>query len=67
MQWIAFSIYLLLLLTSSAAGIILAYQTQTLTPLAIPSPFFVAMQPIIRFLFGSSNNRRQEKRQRTQS
>jgi hypothetical protein len=55
MRWITLATYLMMLLLSLGAGILLAYHTKSILPLGIPSPFLVAMRPILRFLFGEKH------------
>lgn len=52
MRWVVTLAYLLALLGSIAGGIFIAYATKSSLPLAIPTPLLLAMNPIIRYLFG---------------
>jgi hypothetical protein len=52
MRWVTLYTFLTALLCSFIAGSILAYQTKSPIPLAVPGPLLIAMRPIIRYLFG---------------
>lgn len=52
MRWITLIAFLIILLCSFIASIILAYKTKSPIPLAVPGPLLIAMRPMIRYLFG---------------